>query len=91
MITAKNSNKGNLFLVKKEFGKFIGIFLFLLITTAIVINFGVLKEIFNFKEIHGEAFNYLKSKFEKRREIALKFLLQLFYPKVAQGKICRLH
>jgi LPXTG-site transpeptidase (sortase) family protein len=72
MITAKNSNKGILFLAKKEFGRFVGIFLFLLITTAIIINFGIIKEIFNFKEIHGEAFNYLKSKFEKKKEIALK-------------------
>jgi LPXTG-site transpeptidase (sortase) family protein len=72
MVAAKNSNKGILFLVKKEFGKFIGIFLFLLITTAIIINFGLIKEIFDFKAIHGEAFNYLKSKFEKRRETALK-------------------
>jgi len=72
MITAKNGNKGILFLVKKEFGRFIGIFLFLLITTAIIINFGIIKEIFNFKGIHGEAFNYLKSKFEKKKEIVLK-------------------
>jgi len=72
MITAKNNSTGILFLVKKEFGRFIGIFLFLLITTVIVINFGIIKEIFDFKEIHGEAFNYLKSKFKEKKEIALK-------------------
>lgn len=72
MIVAKNDNKGILSLVKKEIGKFLRIFIFLLLIITIIISFGTIKEMFNLKAIHGEAFNYLKSKFKEKREIALR-------------------
>lgn len=58
--------------IQKEAGKFLKLFVLLFLVTIIVINWGTIKGMFDYKGIYGEMLNSLKTELRKQKELALK-------------------
>lgn len=71
MLKEKNKILRKLFSIKKEMEKFLRIFIFLFLIVIVILNWGTLKEMFNYKTIYGDMLSSLKTKFVSEKEIAL--------------------
>jgi LPXTG-site transpeptidase (sortase) family protein len=72
----KNKILRKITLIKKEGEKFFRIFLFLFLLTIIIINWGTIKGMFNYKAIYGQIYEEISSSFKdifsEEKEVALK-------------------
>jgi len=71
MLKEKNKILRKLSSIKKEMEKFLRIFIFLFLIVIVILNWGTLKEMFNYKTIYGDMLSSLKTKFVSEKEIAL--------------------
>ena len=76
MFGKKEKKINRLTLIKKELGNFSRIFIFLLLITLIIINWGTVEMIFDYKAVYSDFFFSIKNKIvrelEKGNEITLK-------------------
>ena len=70
----KEQNKilKRILLTGKELGKLLKLFIFLFLITIIVINWGTIKGVFDYKAVYGEILSSLKAEFTEKKETVLK-------------------
>jgi len=76
MSEGKNKTPRKISLLKKELEKFLKVFVFLLLIATVIIYWGTIKGMFNYKATYGEVYKEISSSFEtktpKEKDVSLK-------------------